>query len=126
MTVRIKISGKEYAVKESIRNVKRTYKIQQMFLKLGSKVNIDGENATPKQIEEAISANVDSFDDIMNYIADVINDKRLTVDFMEDNLTTEELTQVMTELINGILHIEEKDEEVKQVKKLASAKRSKA
>ncbi|MDD9147346.1 hypothetical protein OYT88_02125 [Sporolactobacillus sp. CQH2019] len=141
MTVRVKIPNgfktvkkngkdtevkqfKEYAIRENIHNVKRAYLIQKDFFDLSKKIDFDGEEANTDQIQSGITANVEALDKVENFIADVVNNENLTVDFIEENFSENDLTKASQDLINKLLHVDEKVAGVSNPKKSVSAKPS--
>lgn len=121
---------KEFVTRESIRNIKRAYVMQEDFLDLGSKIDFDGEEASTDQIKSGIHANNEVFDKVISFIADVVNNEDLSADFIEDNYSQEDLLKASQELINKLLHVDEKTDGVsnskKPLKKSAQVKPSEA
>jgi hypothetical protein len=115
MSVRVRIKGKEYTVKETVRNVEKTYIIQKKFLSLAGKADeaaksFDAEelnaSAMPS-ITETIQSNLDNLNAVAEYIADMVNSETITVDFLKDNLLYDDFQSLLFKLINGILHIDD-------------------
>jgi hypothetical protein len=115
MSVRVRIKGKEYTVKETVRNVERTYIIQKKFMSLAGKVDqaskdFDAEeldaSAVPS-ITETIQSNLDNLNAIAEYIADMVDNEKITIDFLKDNLLYDDFQSLLFKLVNGILHIDD-------------------
>lgn len=115
MSVRIKVLGKEYPVAETIKNVKKTFKMQKAFVALSK--DIDGEDPM-----KAIDASVELVDKMAEYVADMVGDKAVTVEKIQDKMEYLELVELTKDVTNGVLHIEEYEaeettEEVAEAKK---------
>lgn len=102
MTVRVKIFGSEYTIKESIKNVKKTFEMQRDFISLS-------KNAESDDASKAIDANLDGIERMVTFILDMVSDKKLTSDVLEEELSYEALGKLVQEIITKILHVEESE-----------------
>lgn len=116
MTIRVRIKGKEYSVKETVRNVEKTYLIQQKFLQLAGKASdlgkdAEGEDFNTHDVVETIGANIDNLNAVAEYIADMVDNETITVDFLKDNLMYDDFQKLLFKLIDGILHRDEEEKD---------------
>lgn len=102
MTVRVKVLGKDYQIKESVKNMKKTFEMQKSFFKLNKAMSDDAE----KNVEKQIEANLEGIDNMVNFILDVVPDKKITADRLTDELSFNELGDLVQDIIAKILHVE--------------------
>lgn len=103
MSIRFKLLDKEYTIKESIKNVKKCFEMQKTFVKMGEAA--DGED-----VEKAISANLEAIDGMVSFLLDIIPDKKLTTDKLNEDLSYTELGNKVQEVISKLLHVDEEEE----------------
>ncbi|MCO7126640.1 hypothetical protein NIE88_12780 [Sporolactobacillus shoreicorticis] len=105
---RITINENEFEIKESVINYKKTLKMQKVLL----------ESEKEKDPVKYIDAQIKLTDEAEKYILDVINSKKITSKYLEENFSVEELGNLAGEITNKILHIETdtNDDEAKNVK----------
>lgn len=110
MTVRVKVLGKDYQIKESVKNMKKTFEMQKAFFKLSKEM----DKGTEADVEKQIEANLEGIDSMVAFVLDVVPDKKLTADRLTDELSFNEMGDLVQDIIAKILHVEpeEKKEEV--------------
>lgn len=101
---RITIGKDEFEIKENIINYKKTLKMQKVLL----------ESENEKDPIKYIDAQLKLTDEAIKYILDMVNSKKLTTKYLEENYDVEHLGKLSGEITNKILHIEE--DEAKNVK----------
>lgn len=118
MTVRVHINGREFPVKETVRAVKKTFEMQKKFMALDKNVQASQKkDASNDDILSAVDANLEGIDEMAAYIADVVNDKEVTTDYLLDNVTYEEFGKLVNKLISKILHVDDEDTKKKAQEK---------
>lgn len=100
--MQVKLAGKAYTIKESIKNTRRAYIYQKAIMELYKKAT--GTEDETEEIVADVSANEESLDIIINYLIDLIGEDKVATEYFEENVSLIELrsaAQKATEKLVG-------------------------
>lgn len=95
------LKKKTYEVKQSVKNMRKTYKMQLAFAE-----NTDMDDKDNKEIMAGV---VESFDVALNYIKDILKLSDKDVDKIEDELDQNQLFEVANKVAMDLMGVKPED-----------------
>lgn len=98
---KLPLKKKTYEVKRSVKNMRKTYKMQLAF---AENTDMDG-----KDNKEIMAGVVESFDVALNYIKDILKLSDKDVDKIEDELDQNQLFEVANKVAMDLMGVKPED-----------------
>ena len=108
MSVKINVAKelgikKSIEVKESNKNIRKTWQLQKLMTKLS--IDQEQDSNDPEKAEEMIDMMLDVQTKVIEYVVDVLNLTDTQVDKVDD-LSFDETVQLATRISSELLHVE--------------------